>query len=85
MQYLLNWRYNRSYHAKILYYPIIGSLPERDGDKLYNTCPVFNPSGDLVAKYRKMHLFDVDIPGKIRFQESETLSPGNSLTIVDTG
>jgi len=46
---------------------------------------VFNPSGDLVAKYRKMHLFDVDIPGKIRFQESETLSPGNSLTIVDTG
>lgn len=27
-----------------------------------------------------MHLFDIDIPGKIRFQESETLSPGNKLT-----
>ena len=64
---------------------LLGSLPERDGDKLYNTCPIFNPLGDLVAKHRKMHLFDVNIPGKIKFQESETLSPGNSLTIVDTG
>lgn len=62
-----------------------GSLPERDGDKLYNTCPVFDPSGSLVAKHRKIHLFDVDVPGKITFQESETLSPGNSLTTIDTG
>ena len=62
-----------------------GSLPERDGDKLYNTCPVFNQSGNLVAKHRKIHLFDIDVPGKITFKESETLSPGNSLTTVDTG
>lgn len=62
-----------------------GSLPERDGDKLYNTCPVFNPLGNLVAKYRKMHLFDIDVPGKIKFQESETLSPGNNLATIDTG
>lgn len=62
-----------------------GSLPERDGDKLYNACPVFNRSGHLVAKHRKIHLFDIDIPGQIRFQESESLSPGNSLTTVDTG
>ena len=62
-----------------------GSLPERDGDKLYNTCPVFNRSGYLVAKHRKIHLFDIDIPGKITFQESKTLSPGNSLTTIDTG
>ena len=38
-----------------------------------------------MAKHRKMHLYDIDIPGKITFQESETLSPGNSLTTVDTG
>jgi len=30
-----------------------------------------------------MHLFDVDIPGKIRFQESETLSAGSDLTCFD--
>lgn len=31
-----------------------------------------------------MHLFDIDIPGKIRFVESETLSPGSDFTVVDT-
>lgn len=32
-----------------------------------------------------MHLFDIDIPGKIRFQESETLSSGNELTTFQFG
>ena len=32
-----------------------------------------------------MHLFDIDIPGKIRFQESETLTGGNELFAFDTG
>ncbi|CAG8615799.1 5280_t:CDS:10 [Paraglomus occultum] len=41
--------------------------------------------GELIAKHRKIHLFDIDIPGKIRFQESDILSPGNSLTTFDTG
>lgn len=61
-----------------------GSIPERDGDKLYNTCTVYNPEGTLIAKHRKMHLFDIDIPGKIRFQESETLTPGSGFTTFDT-
>jgi len=33
---------------------------------------------------RKTHLFDIDIPGKITFKESTNLSPGSSLTVVDT-
>ena len=57
-----------------------GSIPERDQDKLYNTCTVWGPTGDLVAKHRKMHLFDIDIPGGIRFKESEVLSPGDSFS-----
>ncbi|XP_067001433.2 omega-amidase NIT2 isoform X2 [Anabrus simplex] len=61
-------------------YLIGGSIPESDGDKLYNTCTVWSPSGELLAKHRKVHLFDIDIPNKIRFKESDTLSPGNSLT-----
>uniref|UniRef100_A0A3B5LCD1 omega-amidase n=1 Tax=Xiphophorus couchianus TaxID=32473 RepID=A0A3B5LCD1_9TELE len=61
-----------------------GSIPEEDGGKLYNTCAVFGPEGELILKHRKIHLFDIDIPGKIRFQESETLSPGNSLSTFDT-
>lgn len=32
--------------------------------KLYNTSTIWSPEGKLLAKYRKMHLFDIDIPGK---------------------
>uniref|UniRef100_A0A6G1RQB3 omega-amidase n=1 Tax=Hypotaenidia okinawae TaxID=2861861 RepID=A0A6G1RQB3_9GRUI len=38
----------------------------------------------MLAKHRKVHLFDINIPGKIQFKESETLSPGNSLSMFDT-
>ena len=103
-----------------------GSIPEEDGGKLYNSCTVFGPDGELILKHRKVgghwtqsffrlsfsstsywpqwdyrrtstisssslnvfslkiHLFDIDVPGKIRFQESETLSPGNSLSMFET-
>ncbi|CAG8581679.1 55_t:CDS:10 [Ambispora gerdemannii] len=67
-------------------YLIGGSIPEHDEEtrKLYNTCTVFDPKGTIIAKHRKVHLFDVDIPGRIRFQESEILSSGGSLTQFDT-
>lgn len=59
-----------------------GSIIERDPQgKLFNTCLVYAPDGSMVGKYRKIHLFDVNIPGKIRFQESATLSPGHNLTL----
>ena len=35
-------------------YVIGGSIPERDGDKLYNTCTIFDPLGNLIAKHRKV-------------------------------
>jgi omega-amidase len=65
-------------------YLIGGSFPERNGDKLFNTCTVWNRRGELIATHRKLHLFDINVPGKISFQESKTLSPGNSLTHFDT-
>lgn len=61
-----------------------GSIPERVGTKLFNTCFVFGKSGRLLGRHRKTHLFDIDIPGKITFRESETLSPGESITVVDS-
>lgn len=66
-------------------YLIGGSIPERDADgRVYNTSVVFDPTGDIVAKHRKVHLFDIDIPGRMTFKESDTLSAGSSLTTVDT-
>jgi len=65
-------------------YLIGGSIPEREGEKLYNTSLTFGPQGQLLGKFRKIHLFDVDVPGKIKFIESDTLSPGQDATIIDT-
>ncbi|KAK7952281.1 uncharacterized protein PG986_008009 [Apiospora aurea] len=49
----------------------------------YNTSLTFGPDGGLLASHRKVHLFDIDIPGKITFRESDVLSPGNKVTLVD--
>jgi len=53
-----------------------GSIPEVSNNKIYNTCLIINPSGKVVGKHRKVHLFDVNVPGGICFQESETLTGG---------
>ncbi|KAJ3197642.1 hypothetical protein HK101_002070 [Irineochytrium annulatum] len=68
-------------------YLIGGSFPEKDAkvaNKYYNTCTIWDPKGVRLAIHRKVHLFDIDVPGKMRFQESEVLSPGNELTMVET-
>ncbi|KAM7507449.1 hypothetical protein LguiA_017902 [Lonicera macranthoides] len=71
--------------ASLLKITIVGgSIPERSRNKLYNTCCIFGTDGMLIAKHRKIHLFDIDIPGKISFQESKTLTAGETPTIVDT-
>lgn len=68
-------------------YLVGGSIPEREGqgkeEKLYNTNLTFSPKGELLATHRKVHLFDINIPGKIVFRESDALSPGNKLTVID--
>jgi len=65
-----------------------GSVPEILEDRVYNTCLVFNPSGEIVARHRKTHLFDIDVAATatrpaIKFKESDVLSPGEQLTMVD--
>jgi len=38
------------------------------------------PQGEIVAAYRKLHLFDVDIPDGARYRESEAVAPGPGVT-----
>lgn len=62
-----------------------GSIPELDeAGNVYNTCFVFDPEGRQVGKHRKVHLFDIDIKGGQHFKESDTLSPGRDLCLVET-
>ncbi len=60
-----------------------GSVPEAEGEKLYNTSFVFDSQGRQIARHRKVHLFDMDLPG-MRFRESDTFTPGEEITVFDT-
>ena len=65
-------------------YVVGGSIPELENDRVYNTSFVFDPTGAQIARHRKAHLFDIDVPGGQRFKESDTLSPGDAITTFET-
>jgi predicted amidohydrolase len=54
-----------------------------DAEHTFNTTLVFDRTGGLAATYRKIHLYDVEIPGRVSYQESSTVSPGSSLESVE--
>lgn len=58
-------------------YILSGSVPELCGGNIYNTALLFGPTGEIIAKYRKAHLFSL-------MEEDVHLSPGTDLGIVDT-
>lgn len=62
-----------------------GSIPLKttEATKVTNTCLVFDPSGELVARYDKMHLFDVRIDDDNTFDESRHIEAGGQVVTVD--
>lgn len=65
-------------------YIIGGSFPEEKNNHLFNTCLIFDPSGNHIGTHRKAHLFDIDIAGKVAFKESDTFTAGDDVCVVDT-
>ena len=63
-------------------YIIGGSIPEKHNHKIYNTSYIFDKQGKQIGKYRKTHLFDIDVENGQYFCESDVLSPGNYTEIV---
>jgi predicted amidohydrolase len=65
---------------------VAGSLHERaEGEaRVFNTSCLFDPRGEIVARYRKIHLFDVDLPGRVAVQESATRAPGAAVVTAPT-
>jgi predicted amidohydrolase len=63
---------------------LAGSFHETgpDDGHTFNTLPVFDRSGSLVAAYRKIHLYDVEIPGRVSYRESSSVSPGSETMVV---
>jgi predicted amidohydrolase len=65
---------------------VAGGMAERASEpgKVHNTCVVVAPDGAIAATYRKIHLFDVQIPGNAEFMESRTVAPGAEPVVVET-
>jgi deaminated glutathione amidase len=71
---------------KLSVYILGGSILERvpDGEKAYNTSLLFSPDGSVLAKYRKIHLFDVDLKEGVSIRESDTRARGDAVVVAET-
>ena len=66
---------------------VAGTVPlqAEEEDKVRASCMVFDAGGNRVARYDKIHLFDVDVPGTSeRYRESDTIEPGSESLVVET-
>jgi predicted amidohydrolase len=65
---------------------VAGSITERPPQegKSYNTSALFGPDGGRIAIYRKIHLFDVDLPGRVTIKESDAKLSGGEVVCADT-
>jgi predicted amidohydrolase len=65
---------------------LLGSLPERvPGDtRVRNTSVLLGPDGATIAVYRKIHLFDIDLPGMEHLKESRAVLAGDEPVVVET-
>lgn len=63
----------------------LGSLAvSDDGERLANRSFLIDGNGQIVARYDKIHLFDVDLPTGERHRESATYRPGTAAVVADT-
>jgi predicted amidohydrolase len=64
---------------------LLGSIPERiEGDpRVHNTSLLLGADGEPIAIYRKIHLFDIDLPGLAHLKESRAVRPGETLVAAD--
>ena len=62
-----------------------GSVGERVGDRLFNTSMVFDRTGCEIARYRKIHLFDIITPSGAGYRESDLYGRGDAVVTFDVG
>ena len=62
-----------------------GSIIEDGGEKLFNTTLVFGPDGAEIARYRKIHLFDITAPDGTGYRESALYGAGRDLALFEAG
>ncbi|HEY3150812.1 MAG TPA: carbon-nitrogen hydrolase family protein [Candidatus Binatia bacterium] len=67
-------------------YLLAGSILEEipGSEKAYNTSLLFDPAGKVLASYRKIHLFDVDLANGVSLRESDTRAHGEAMAVIKT-
>ena len=70
--------------SELKIYFLAGSILEEipGSEKAYNTSLLFDPSGKLLASYRKIHLFDVDLANGVSLRESATRAYGDAIAVA---
>jgi predicted amidohydrolase len=71
---------------------LVGGLPEQrrdaqgeiDRKRCHNTSVLYGPDGGTLAAYRKLHLFDVAVPGGPSIRESDSIAPGEQVVVAET-
>lgn len=75
----------REWAAEADIWLLAGSLPfKAAAGKIHNTSVLFSPEGEIHARYDKIHLFDVDVPGDRSYRESDDVEPGKKTVTTDT-
>jgi predicted amidohydrolase len=64
--------------------PLQAAMNGSENPRIYNTQVILDNEGNLQCYYRKIHLFDISIPGKVNLRESATTAPGTELVICDS-
>ena len=79
-------RRRRRMGARARIHLVAGSIAERaEGEeRLFNTSCLIGPDGELVAAYRKIHMFDVDVGG-VSYRESDAEQPGEEIVVAEAG
>lgn len=73
--------------ARLGIWVIAGSVPlaQATGERSAQACLVYNARGERVARYDKIHLFDVELPDRAEsYRESAHMAPGDQVVVVDT-
>jgi predicted amidohydrolase len=68
-------------------YLVAGTIPllSKSGEKFTNTSCIFNPCGEMLGKYDKIHLFDVNVSDATkRYHESRYTQAGDEIVVVET-
>jgi predicted amidohydrolase len=64
---------------------LAGGVLEAAGRRAHDTSVLLDPDGEVAATYRKIHLFDVDLPDQPPIRESDTIEPGGEIVTHQAG